>query len=139
MCKYNEFPQVSDCIYLINTGNHESSSLLLSSRVLILYQDTQRTSTCLCERCYAQQFGNAKFRSLVLSHWSVNNLEVRNFEVFVCRQRVATVWNKTGNVHKNTEARSDLCTLGSSQRGIQFSSLGLYFVILMFFWPCIMV
>lgn len=69
MSKCNELPQASDCTYLIN--NHDASSLLLSFRVLILYQDTQRTSVWLCERCYAHQFGNAKFRSLVLSHRSV--------------------------------------------------------------------
>jgi hypothetical protein len=47
----------------------------------------------------------------------------------VRRQRFATIWNKTGNVHKNTEARSDLCTLGSSQKVIQFIPLGLHCVI----------
>jgi hypothetical protein len=50
--KYNELLQASDCTYLIN--NHDASSLLLSSRVLILYQYIQRTSACLCEHCYAQ-------------------------------------------------------------------------------------
>jgi hypothetical protein len=44
-------------------------------------------------------------------------------------QRFATIRNKTENVHKNTEALSDLCTLGSSQKVIKFSPLGLHFVI----------
>jgi len=55
-------------------------------------------------------------------------MEVRNFELLVCRQKFATICNKAGNVHKNTGARSDLCTLGASQKVIQFSPLGLHFV-----------
>ena len=66
MSKYNEMPQESGCTYLIT--NHDASSVLLSSQVLKLYQDIKRTFACLCEHCYVKQFGNTKFRSLVLSH-----------------------------------------------------------------------
>jgi hypothetical protein len=45
------------------------------------------------------------------------------------RDSFATIRNKTENVRKNIEARSDLCTLGSSQV-IQFSPLGLHFVVI---------
>lgn len=79
--------------------------------------------TMICTTIWKWEIPEARTQSL-----KCYNLEVRNVGLFVGRQIFTTIWNKTGNVHKNTEARSDLCTLGSSQV-IQFSPLGIHFVI----------